>query len=83
VQSTTHQDPIRAMGHVRVSATPNMPAAVPRTSTAALTAATLPYVRSLAAGWTSAVDRHPELAGAVNVEGGRVVHPDVAASLAL
>lgn len=81
VQSTTHQDPIRTMGHVRVSATPNMPAAVPRTSTAALTAATLPYVRALAAGWPTAIARHPELAGAVNVESGRVVHPDVAAAL--
>lgn len=83
VQSTTHQDPIRDMGHVRVSATPNMPAAVPRTATAALTAATLPYVRALAAGWPSAIARHPELVGAVNVEGGRVVHPEVAAALGL
>jgi alanine dehydrogenase len=81
VQSTTHQDPIREMGHVRVSATPNMPAAVPRTSTAALTAATLPYVRALAAGWPTAIARHPELVGAVNVENGSVVHPDVVASL--
>jgi alanine dehydrogenase len=81
VETTTHQDPIRTMGHVRVSATPNMPAAVPRTSTAALTAATLPYVRALAGGWESAVKRHPELRGAVNVDDGRVVHPDVLASL--
>ena len=66
---------------VRVSATPNMPAAVPRSSTAALTAATLPYVRALASGWPSALAVRGELAGAVNVESGRVVHPAVAADL--
>ena len=77
VESTTHADPVRTMGHVRVSATPNMPAAVPRSSTAALTAATLPYVRALAGGWEEAVRTHPELAGAVNVEHGAIVHPDV------
>lgn len=77
VQSTTHAEPVRVMGHVRVSATPNMPAAVPRTSTAALTAATLPYVRSLAKGWPAAVTDHPELAGAVNVESGAIVNEAV------
>lgn len=81
VQQTSHAEPVRNMGHVRVSATPNMPAAVPRSSTAALTAATLPYVRALAAGWDAAVTAHPALAGAVNVAGGRVVHPAVAADL--
>ena len=82
VQPTTHSDPVRSMGHVRVSATPNMPAAVPRTSTAALTAATLPYVRSLAAGWPLAITTHPELIGAVNVQSGEVVHPAVREGLA-
>ena len=81
VESTTHAEPVRNMGHVRVSATPNMPAAVPRTSTAALTSATLPYLRALAAGWSEALRSRPELAGAVNVESGEVVHPDVRAAL--
>lgn len=81
VQSTTHAEPAKSMGHVRVSATPNMPAAVPRTSTAALTAATLPYVRSLAKGWTAALDEHPELAGSVNVESGVIVHEAVRQAL--
>jgi alanine dehydrogenase len=83
VVSTTHADPVRTMGHVRVSATPNMPAAVPRSSTAALTVATLPYVRALAKGWEAAVATHPELAGAVNIENGIVVHPDVKEALGL
>ncbi len=81
VQATTHADPVRSIGHVRVAATPNMPAAVPRTSTAALGAATLPYVRALAGGWTSALSQHPALAGAVNIEGGTIVHPAVAEEL--
>lgn len=81
IEATTHAEPLRSMGHVRVSATPNMPAAVPRSSTAALTAATLPYVLALAEGFDTAVTRHPELAGAVNVNDGQVVHPDVAAAL--
>lgn len=82
VLPTTHADPVRAMGHVQVSATPNMPAAVPRTATAALSAATLPYIRSLASGWSRAITERPELAGAVNVESGRVVHDVVRAELA-
>lgn len=81
VQATTHADPVRTMGHVRVAATPNMPAAVPRTSTTALCASTLPYVRALAAGWRTALSQHPALAGAVNVEGGLIVHPAVAEEL--
>lgn len=81
VQPTTHADPVRSMGHVRVAATPNMPAAVPRTSTTALCAATLPYVRALAQGWSSACASHPELATAVNIEAGTVTHPAVAEEL--
>ncbi|MEN9804289.1 MAG: hypothetical protein RIS41_1136, partial [Actinomycetota bacterium] len=50
-------------------------------STAALTAATLPYVLALAAGVDSAFVRFPELAAAVNVADGRVVHPAVASAL--
>ena len=74
-QPTSHSDPVRSMGKVRVSAIPNLPAAVPRTATAALTAATLPYVRALAGGWSKAILIHPELGGAVNIEAGKVVHP--------
>lgn len=75
VVATSHSDPVRSLGRVRVAATPNMPAAVPRTSTAALCAATLPYVRALAQGWERAVSQRPELAGAVNIEDGRIVLP--------
>jgi alanine dehydrogenase len=49
-----------------------MPGAVPRTATQALTAAMMPYLlRLLGGNWRD----EPALAGAVNVDGGRVVHP--------
>jgi alanine dehydrogenase len=59
-----------------------MPALVPRTSTFALTNATLPYVLELAGrGVAGAVRANPALAKGVNVARGRIVHPAVAASV--
>jgi alanine dehydrogenase len=50
----------------------NMPGAVPRSSSQALSAAILPWVERLAGpDWHD----EPALAGAVNVEAGKVVHP--------
>jgi alanine dehydrogenase len=60
----------------------NMPALVPRTSTFALTNATLPYALELAAkGALGAVRDSPELARGINVWKGRLVHPAVAAAI--
>ena len=56
----------------------NMPGAVPRTAAQALSATILPYVLALAAGGP----QDPHLAGGLNVAGGRITHPAVAASLA-
>jgi alanine dehydrogenase len=61
----------------------NMPGAVSHTSTFALTNATLPYVRQLAAQGYDACRRHPELQAGVNVHAGAVVHPAVAKALGL
>ena len=59
-----------------------MPALVPRTSTFALTNATLPYVLELAGkGTAAAVRENPALARGVNVWRGRIVHPAVAESI--
>jgi alanine dehydrogenase len=59
-----------------------MPALVPRTSTFALTNATLPYALELAGrGVVAAVRRDPALAGGVNIWRGRIVHPAVAHAL--
>jgi alanine dehydrogenase len=50
----------------------NMPGAVPRSATQALSAALLPYLlRLIEADW----EADPRLAGAINVAGGQVVHP--------
>jgi alanine dehydrogenase len=56
----------------------NMPGAVPRTSTVALTNATLPYARRLAKGWKQAVNNDAGLAAGVNIVAGDVTHPVVA-----
>ena len=50
----------------------NMPGAVPRTASLALSAAVLPFARQLAtADWR----RHPALAAGLNIERGRLVYP--------
>jgi alanine dehydrogenase len=57
----------------------NMPGAVPRTSTVALTNATLSYVEALARkGWKDAIQQDPALAKGVNVLNGEVVYAAVA-----
>ena len=62
----------------------NMPALVPRTSTFALTNATVPFVQALAGrGIGAAVRADPALARGVNVWKGRVVHAAVAYALGM
>ncbi len=81
-QETTHDDPVVERHGVLHYAVGNIPAAVPHTSTHALTNATLPYVVALARyGPSAAVDAHPELSGGLNTAGGAVVNPAVADSL--
>lgn len=57
----------------------NMPGAVPRTASQALSTVLTPYVLRLA---TEGGLNDPVLAAGVNVSGGRIVHPAVAAALA-
>ncbi len=79
---TTHADPTFVVDGVIHYCVANMPGAVPRTSTFALTNATLPYVRAIAdLGWDAASKRDPGLAAGLNIHAGRVVHPAVAAAL--
>jgi alanine dehydrogenase len=57
----------------------NMPGAVPRTSTLALTNATLPYVRRLAErGWREACRADGSLRRGVSAVGGRCTYSAVA-----
>lgn len=76
---TTHKDPVYVKHGVVHYAVANMPGAVPRTSTLALTNATLPYVLALAGkGWVRAVKEDPALAKGVNVVMGRITNLGVA-----
>jgi alanine dehydrogenase len=81
---TTHADPTFVVDGVIHYCVANMPGAVPRTSTFALTNATLPYVRALAdLGWQAAIKRDPGLAAGLNVHAGEITHDVVARALGL
>ena len=81
---TTHAEPTFVVDGVIHYCVANMPGAVPRTSTLALTNATLPYVRALAdLGWQGAFKRDPGLAAGLNVHAGEITHEVVAKALGL
>jgi alanine dehydrogenase len=81
---TTHAEPTFVVDGVIHYCVANMPGAVPRTSTLALTNATLPYVRALAdLGWEAAFRRDPGLAAGLNVYAGQITHEAVAKALGL
>lgn len=76
---TSHSYPIYQVGGVTHYAVPNMPGAVPRTSTYALSNATLPYAVRLAnLGFRGAVALMPDLAKGVNSFQGQLTHQGVA-----
>ncbi len=76
---TTHSDPTYVVDGVVHYCVGNMPGAVPRTSTYALTNVTLPYVLSIAdLGLDAAIERDPALALGVNVYGGAITNEPVA-----
>src|SRR6266498_2249575 len=75
IHPTTLLDPVYLVGGVVHYGVANMPALVPRTSTFALTNATLPYALELATrGVMAAVRTNPALAKGVNIWGGQIVH---------
>jgi alanine dehydrogenase len=79
---TSHDEPTYEVDGVLHYAVPNMPAAVARTSTLALTAVTLPYGRMLAGrGYEAAALARPELRAGLNAIDGRITHPAVASAL--
>jgi alanine dehydrogenase len=78
---TTHSQPTYTRFGVIHYAVANMPGAVPRTSTLALTNVTLPYVRAVAAfGAPAAMERDPGLRAGLNVHRGDVTYRAVADS---
>ncbi|MGG1515217.1 alanine dehydrogenase [Paenibacillus oryzisoli] len=79
---TTHSDPTYEMYGVLHYAVANMPGAVPRTSTLALTNVTLPYAVDLAnKGFKMAVSQSVPLSLGVNTYQGHITHPAVAEAL--
>ena len=76
---TTHEDPVYYVDGMLHYCVANIPGAVPRTSTLALTNATLPYAIQLAdKGWRRAAQENPELALGLNIVEGKVVYRPVA-----
>ncbi len=83
-KATTHTNPTFVIDDVIQYCVANMPGAVPRTSTIALTNATLPYAIQIAEkGWEQAcVDSEPLRKG-LNVVDGKVVYKGVADAFGL
>jgi alanine dehydrogenase len=78
-KETTHADPTYAVEGVVHYAVSNMPGALPRTSTLALTNATLPYVLQIAdEGWQRAMVENPEIGAGANIVDGKVTHKGLA-----
>jgi alanine dehydrogenase len=84
IHPTTHADPTYRVHDVIHYGVANMPGAVPRTSTLALTNTTVPFVERIAGqGVEAAVGADPSLAHGANVWLGELVHKGVAESLSL
>jgi len=79
IHATTHDNPIYVVDGVIHYGVANMPGAVSRTSTLALTNATFPYAMKLAAnGWRAACKADRALELGLNVVSGEVTYPGVA-----
>jgi alanine dehydrogenase len=82
IHPTTHKDPIYVVDGVVHYGVANMPGAVPRTSTFALTNQTLPYLLELAAQGLGAL-KDPALRRGLNVYQGMITHQGVAEAFGL
>ncbi len=81
---TTHSDPIYSVDGVVHYCVANMPGGVPKTSTIALTNATLPYAVAIAnKGWKRAMKENPEIKLGANVAKGKVTCKPVADAFGL
>ncbi len=81
---TTHDDPTFRVHDTLFYCVANMPGAVPRTSTFALTNATTPYVLKLAdEGWRAACATDPALAKGLSTHDGALLNEKVAVDLDL
>ena len=83
-KATTHGEPIYKVEGVVHYCVANMPGAVPKTSTLALTNATLPYAVEIAnKGWKKAMQENPEIRYGANVVKGKVTYEGVAEAFGL
>ena len=84
IRPTTHENPTYEIDGVIHYGVANMPGGVPRTSTLALTNATLPYALKLAnKGWTTALRENAALLKGLNMVEGHVTYPGVAEAFGL
>jgi alanine dehydrogenase len=78
---TTHEDPTFKVHNSLYYCVANMPGAVPATSTAALSNATLKFSLALAnKGWVKAMAEDSGLAAGLNVHEGKIMYSAVAAA---
>ena len=83
-QATTHSNPIYKVENVVHYCVANMPGAVPRTSTLALTNATLPYALKIAGkGWKKAMQDNSDIKLGANVVQGHITYRGVADAFGL
>ena len=83
-KATTHSDPIYTVDGVIHYCVANMPGAVAKTSTLALTNATLPYAVEIANnGWRKAMQDNPEIKWGANVINGKITYQGVAEAFGL
>jgi len=79
---TTHDDPVFEVDGIIHYCVANMPGAYPRTSTLALTNATLPYIKIMCdKGIESAIQEDAIIRSALNTYQGRIVNKALADSL--
>src|SRR5690349_2151125 len=84
IKPTTHENPTYVVDGVIHYGVANMPGGVPRTSTLALTNATLPYALQLAGkGWKRAMRENVALLKGLNITEGKVTYPGVAEAFGL
>jgi alanine dehydrogenase len=82
--ATTHKDPVYAVDGVIHYCVGNMPGALAKTSTLALTNATLPYAVEIAGkGWKKAMQDNQEIKKGANVIRGKVTFKGVADAFGL
>ena len=80
---TTHSEPFYVEEGIVHYCVTNMPGAVARTATLALTQATLPFVLALANKDIKATEEDPHLGKGLQIQGGKIVYPGLAEDIKL